>query len=84
MEPCITAFQPKNRYNRDNVSVELLENLVNNFQVIDSLEVHSLLVEKGKEIPKDLQQDMLELVSFNNEEEAIDDEHSETLGLLRS
>jgi len=83
MEPCITAFQPKTRYNRDNVSVELLENLVNNFQVIDSLEVHSLLVEKGKEIPKDLQQDMLELVSFNNEEEAINDEHSETLGLLR-
>lgn len=68
MEPPINAFLPKTRYGEESVTVELLENLVGNFQVEDAMEVHSLLVEKGKELPDVLEQDLMELIAFHNEE----------------
>lgn len=80
-EPPITAFQPRATYNRDNVTMELLENLIQSFQVQDSIEVFTLLKGKGKEIPAEVKQSLLELVAFNNENEA-QEEGSETRGML--
>ena len=39
-EPPITAFQPRAAYNRDNVTLELLDNLVSSHQVYISLLLH--------------------------------------------
>jgi len=80
-EPPITAFQPRAAYNRDNVTVELLDNLVKSFQVQDSIIVFELLWEKNKEIPEDLKQSLLELVAFYNESEAVE-EGDQTRGVL--
>jgi len=80
-EPPITAFQPRAAYNRDNVTMELLDNLVSNVQVLDSMEVYSLLKEKGKEIPGDLRQRLLELVAFHNECE-VEEEVLESKGMI--
>jgi len=81
-EPPITAFQPRAAYNRDNVTLELLDNLVTSFQVQDSIEVFNLLKEKGKEVPTDLKQSLLELVAFHNESEA-EEEGMESKGMIR-
>jgi len=72
MEPPINAFLPKTQYNESSVTVELLENLVSNFQVGDAMEVHSLLVEKGKDLPDRLEQNLMELIAFHNEENSED------------
>lgn len=80
-EPPITAFQPRAAYNRDNVTLELLDNLVNSFQVSDSVQVFKLLEEKGKVVPVELKRNLLELVAFYNEEDAEED-GSETQGML--
>lgn len=81
-EPPITAFQPRAKYNRDNVTVELLDNLVNSFQVQDSIDVFTLLKIKGKDIPTDLKQGLLELVAFHNESEP-EEEGRESRGILK-
>jgi len=81
-EPPITAFQPRAKYNRDNVTMELLDNLINSFQVQDSIEVYTLLKNKGKEIPAEIKQDLLELVAFYNEDEP-DEEGKESRGVLK-
>ena len=90
-EPASKAFTPRHAYNKDNVTLELLENLgdfdifwsfpkfffipfsVSSFQVQDSITVYSLLVEKKKKIPSNLRQNLLELVAYYNESEAIED-----------
>jgi len=82
-EPPITAFQPRAAYNRDNITVELLDNLVSSFQVQDSMEVFTLLKEKGKEIPAEIKQSLLELVAFHNEAEAEED-GAESRGIIRT
>ena len=46
---------------------------VSSFQVQDSITVYSLLVEKKKKIPSNLRQNLLELVAYYNESEAIED-----------
>ena len=81
-EPPITAFQPRAAYNRDNVTLELLEILVGSTQVQDSMVVYGLLKEKKKVIPEQLKQGLLELVAFYNEEEA-EEEGFEARGVLR-
>eukprot|EP00092_Neocalanus_flemingeri_P030928 GFUD01033590.1.p1 GENE.GFUD01033590.1~~GFUD01033590.1.p1 ORF type:complete len:656 (+),score=179.52 GFUD01033590.1:65-2032(+) len=81
-EPPITAFQPRAAYNRDNVTLELLDNLVTSCQVQDSMEVFNLLNEKGKDIPAEVKQSLLELVAFYNENEA-EEEGMESRGMLK-
>jgi len=81
-EPPITAFQPRAKYNRDNVTMELLDNLVSSAQVQDSIDVYTLLKNKGKEIPAELKQSLLELVAFHNESEP-EEEGWESRGMLR-
>jgi len=80
-EPASKAFTPRHAYNKDNVTLELLENLVSSFQVQDSITVYSLLVEKKKKIPSNLRQNLLELVAYYNESEAIED-GDETRGMM--
>jgi len=70
-EPPITAFQPRAAYNKDNVTLELLDNLLSCHQVSDSIAVYNLLKDKGKQIPVELSQSLLELVAFHNEEESV-------------
>ena len=79
-EPPITAFQPRVSYNRDNVTIELLDNLVDSFQVQDSIFVFNLLTEKKKTIPEELYQRLMELVAYYNESEAVV-EGDETRGI---
>ncbi|XP_023319844.1 protein PTCD3 homolog, mitochondrial [Eurytemora carolleeae] len=77
-EPPVTAFQPRAKYNRDNVTVELLENMISSFQVSDAISVYELLLEKKKvQIPDGLLQGLLELLAFNSEEEALSLENKE-------
>jgi len=80
-EPASQAFTPRHAYNKDNVTLELLENLVSSFQVQDSITVYSLLVEKKKEIPPELRQNLLELVAYYNESDATED-GDETRGIM--
>ena len=82
-EPPITAFQPRAAYNRDNVTLELLDNLVSSYQVTDAINVYNILKEKKKELPEDLKQRLLEVVAFHNEEEA-EEEGYEARGALRA
>jgi len=82
-EPPITAFQPRAAYNQDNVTVELLANLVSTLQVADAIAVHQLLKEKRKEVGAALRQELLELVAFHNEEEA-EEEGGEARGALKA
>ena len=99
-DPPATAFQPRARYNRDNVTLELLQNLgqsqhlsvgqlhiaslcfsVSSFQVEDSMLVYQLLKEKKKEIPAELYESLLQLVSFYNEQPALE-EGDQTRGIV--
>jgi len=72
-EPPITAFQPRAKYNRDNVTIELLENMVENFQVGDAVTIYDLLEKKGKDIEENLLQSLLELLAFHTEEEPLNE-----------
>ena len=81
-EPPITAFQPRAAYNRDNVTVELLDNLISSYQVTDAINVYGILKEKRKEVSEELRQKLLELVAFHNEEET-EEEGNEARGALK-
>lgn len=81
-EPPITAFQPRSQYNRDNVTIELLDNMCSNHQVGDALAVYQLLVEKKKTIPRDSLLSLLELAAYNCEEESLTEESMNSLGML--
>jgi len=81
-EPPITAFQPRAIYNRDNVTVELLENMLVNFQVFDATDVYELLVEKKKEIPAELKQNLLEMLAFYSEDEPLTPENQDSKNML--
>ena len=82
-EPPITAFQPRAAYNRDNVTLELLDNLISSYQVTDAINVYAILKEKKKEVSEDLRQNLLELVAFHNEEDA-EEEGYEARGALKA
>jgi len=70
-EPPITAFQPRAKYNKDNITVELLENLISSFQMEDAVQVYELLVQKNKDVPVELQQSLLELLAFHSSAEPL-------------
>jgi len=82
-EPPITAFQPRAAYNRDNVTLELLDNLISSYQVTDAINVYAILKEKKKEVSENLRQNLLELVAFHNEEDA-EEEGYEARGAVKA
>eukprot|EP00088_Acartia_fossae_P055076 TRINITY_DN6395_c0_g1_i4.p1 TRINITY_DN6395_c0_g1~~TRINITY_DN6395_c0_g1_i4.p1 ORF type:complete len:673 (-),score=144.76 TRINITY_DN6395_c0_g1_i4:54-2072(-) len=83
-DPPITAFQPRSELNRDNVTPELLDNYITNLQVEDAITVYDLLKEKKKNLPKEMQQDLLELLAYNAEEEELTAENRITKGMIVS
>lgn len=75
MEPPIEAFIPRVVYTeKSDVSVEDLKNTIEKELVSDAILVYKLLRDKNVEIGEADRQDLLELVCFFNEEDALDEE----------
>lgn len=75
MDPAIEAFIPKVVYNENsNVTIEDLKNTIKKELVSDSILVYKLLVGKKVEISAEDRQDLLELVCFYNEKDALNEE----------
>lgn len=75
MDPPIEAFVPKVVYNENSeVTVEDLKNTIKKGLVSDSILIYKLLRGKDVEISEEDRQNLLELVCFYNEEDALNDE----------
>lgn len=75
MDPPIEAFIPaKSYWSGSQVEVADLEQLVRDSNVNDGLLVYGLLKEKGIEISNDLKHAFLELISYYNCDEPLDEE----------
>lgn len=75
MDPPIEAFIPKVVYNENSeVSVEDLKSTIRKELVSDAVLVYKLLRGKNVEVSEEDRQELLELVCFFNEEDALDEE----------
>lgn len=75
MDPPIEAFIPKMVYDENSkVTIEDLKHTISKELVSDSILVYKLLREKNVEISVEVRQDLLELVCFYNEEDALSEE----------
>lgn len=75
MDPIIEAFVPKVVYNENSdVTIEDLKNTIKKELVSDAILVYKLLNAKNVEISAEDKQELLELVCFYNEEDALNEE----------
>uniref|UniRef100_A0A1B0C5U0 Uncharacterized protein n=1 Tax=Glossina palpalis gambiensis TaxID=67801 RepID=A0A1B0C5U0_9MUSC len=74
-EPHIKAFAPKLIFTENSeVALQTLEELIQLFEVRDAVFVYNLLKKKGLEINSETKQNLLELVSFYNNEEPLSED----------
>lgn len=75
MDPPIEKFIPKVIYNENSqVGIEDLRNTIQKELVLDSILVYKLLLNKNVAVNGDIKQELLELVCFYNEEDALNDD----------
>jgi len=76
MQPVVKRFMPRVLLSKKNASLELLENYITSFNVVQAMETYQFLEEKGKTEAMDisLKQKLLELVCYHNEAEEYDEE----------
>lgn len=75
MDPPIEAFIPKVVYDENSdVTVDDLKNTIKKELVSDAILVYKLLRDKDVEISAEDKQELLELVSFYNEQDALNEE----------
>ncbi|XP_039275345.1 protein PTCD3 homolog, mitochondrial [Nilaparvata lugens] len=67
-DPPIEVFYPKNVYTEESeVELEDLKNAIDHMEVSDSILVFNLLKQKNVDLPREVLQDLLELICFYNE-----------------
>ncbi|RZF47261.1 hypothetical protein LSTR_LSTR004970 [Laodelphax striatellus] len=74
-DPPIEVFYPKNVYTEESeVDLEDLKSSIDNLEVADSILVYNLLKQKNVDLPREILQDLLELICFYNETDKFEEQ----------